>query len=71
MLLSIVLIKYKFNFAQGSRILTIKKSVSLKYHLLWKCVIKACTSTSETKVIVLYKSCVCILEADPWLVKST
>ena len=45
MLLSIVLIKYKtFNFAQGSRLLTIltysytiKNNISLKYHLLWKC----------------------------------
>ena len=65
MLLSIVLIKYKyFNFAQGSRLLTIliysytiKNNISLKYHLLWKCVIKACTSTLETKVIVLHTSC--------------
>ena len=40
-----VLIKYKkFNFAQGSRILTIltysytiKNNISLEYHLLWKC----------------------------------
>ena len=59
MLLSIVLVKYKYlNFAQGSRILI---RVSLKYH----------TSTLETKVIVLHTSCVCILETDPWLVKST
>ena len=74
MLLSIVLIKYKyFNFAQGSRILTIftysytidETIVSHKISLI----VKVCYESLHKGV--LHTSCVCILETDPWLVKSS
>ena len=66
MLLSIILIKYKkFNFAQGSRLLTILtysytiiNNISLKYHLLWKCYKSLHVNIGNKGDCWFYKLCV-------------
>ena len=64
MLLSIVLIKYKyFNFAQGSKILTYCYTIKKIYLITMSLIVKV--------GIVLLTSYVCISVTNLWLVKST